>query len=422
MKDTELYGRLLGLRSPWFVRQVCYEDHPERIAVYIDHTAGMEMPCPVCGCYSGVYDHLPERQWQHLPTCQVPTFVHARLPRIRCLEHGVRSVLSDWSDPGAEVTRALECRLIDLEKECSVEGVSRLTGLSWERCWGILERAVDRGLQRKEWKLPTHMGVDEKAFGRGQDYETVVCDLEEGVVEFVGDGRRQESLAEYFLPFAEAERAQVASVCLDMWEPYITTLQTYIPGAADKMVFDKFHVMSLLNEAVDQVRRQEHKALTAQQNELLKGTKYWWLYNPTHVPEDVQSEFARLRQLNLKVSRAWAIKELFRQLWDYRRAGWAQRFFRRWYFWATHSRLEPIIKVAKTLKRHLSNLLTYLVHRFTNALSESLNTQIEKLKRMACGFRNREHFKKAIYFHCGGLDLYPRAPNPPTTISCAYPH
>ncbi|MSR81431.1 MAG: hypothetical protein EXS58_00680 [Candidatus Latescibacteria bacterium] len=84
--------------------------------------------------------------------------------------------------------------------------------------------------------------------------------------------------------------------------------------------------------------------------------------------------------------------------------------------------MEPIIKVAKTLKRHLPNLLTYLVHRFTNALSESLNTQIEKLKRMACGFRNREHFKKAIYFHCGGLDLYPRAHNTSTTISCAHPH
>jgi transposase len=109
---------------------------------------------------------------------------------------------------------------------------------------GGLERAVARGLQRKEWKLPSHLGVDEKAFGRGQDYETVVCDLEERVVEFVGDGRRQESLEEYFWPFNEEERAGVGSICLDMWKPYIATLQAVIPGAEDKMVFDKFHVVN----------------------------------------------------------------------------------------------------------------------------------------------------------------------------------
>ena len=112
--------------------------------------------------------------------------------------------------------------------------------------------------------------------------------------------------------------------------------------------------------------------------------------------------------MDLQVSRAWALKENLRQLWTYRRAGWARRFFRRWYFWATHSRLPPVIAVARTLKRRLDNVLTYLEHRITNALNESLNAQVEKVKRMASGYRNRTHFQTAIYFHCGGLDLYPR--------------
>ena len=112
--------------------------------------------------------------------------------------------------------------------------------------------------------------------------------------------------------------------------------------------------------------------------------------------------------MDLQVSRAWALKENLRQLWTYRREGWARRFFRRWYFWATHSRLPPVIAVARTLKRRLDNILTYLRHRITNALNESLNAQVEKVKRMARGYRNRAHFQTAIYFHCGGLDLYPR--------------
>ena len=421
MKDTELYTRLLSLSRPWFIREVRYRETPERIDVYVDHEPGMEMPCPECDRYGPVYDHMEERSWQHLHTCHVPTFIHARLPRIQCPEHGVRCVISAWSEPGSEMTRVFECYLIDLEQECSLEGVSRLTGLSWDRCWGVMTRAVARGWHRKEEGLPIHLGVDEKSFRRGHDYETVVYDLDNGTVEYVADGRRQESLEEYFLPFDEEAREKVESVSLDMWEPYIAATHASIPNAEEKIVFDKFHVMGLLNEAVDQVRRQEHQELMEKKIAILKGTKYWWLYNPENIPEEVQPDFDTLRRMDLKVSRAWAIRETFRNLWDYTRRGWARRFFQRWYQWATHSRLAPIIKAAKTIQRHLDNILTYLVHGITNALSEALNAHIEKVKRMACGYRNREHFKMAIYFHCGGLDLYPKSPALSTTISGGYP-
>lgn len=125
------------------------------------------------------------------------------------------------------------------------------------------------------------------------------------------------------------------------------------------------------------------------------------------MPEYRRSEFRVLRGLDLKVGRAWAIKENLRNLWSYRKRGWAERFFKAWYFWATHSRLAPVIKAANTIKSHLHNILTYVQHRVTNALGEGINGKIEKIKRMACGYRNREHYRTAIYFHCGGLDLYP---------------
>lgn len=151
---------------------------------------------------------------------------------------------------------------------------------------------------------------------------------------------------------------------------------------------------------------------------MLKGTKHWWLYNPENIPDFLRPSFNALRQMDLNVSRAWAIKENFRRFWNYKSKGWALRFFKPGYFWATHSRLEPIIKAAKTIKNHLANILTYLRHRITDAIPEAANVQIGKIKRMAQGYRNPEHYRTAIYFHLGRLDLYPR---PVNTTSGGHP-
>lgn len=408
MKDTELYSRLLGINRPWHVKEVRYGEEPERIDVYVDHEPRIQLPCPECDEYCSVYDHMEERQWQHLNTCHVPTFIHASLPRIKCKEHGVRCIISDWAEPGSDMTMAFEKHVIDLERECNIVGVSRLTGLSWDRCWTVMDRAVRRGMSRKERRLPVRIGVDEKSFARRHKYETLVCDMDEGTIEYVGDTRRQEALADYYKQFTDEERERVEAVVMDMWDPYIAATREAIPEPEKKIVFDRFHVMRLMTEAVDKVRRWEHKELMGEEEECLKGTKYLWLYSEENVPPKRLREFRQLQRMDLKVSRAWAIKENLRNLWDYSYLEWAMKFFRKWYFWATHSRLVPVIKAARTIKRHLTNILTYLKHRITNALSEALNSKIEKVKRMACGYRNRDHYKTAIYFHCGGLDMYPR--------------
>ena len=221
------------------------------------------------------------------------------------------------------------------------------------------------------------------------------------------DDRKQESLETYFRGFTAEELEGVKAAAMDMWDPYIAATKAHVPQAEEKIVFDRFHVTRLVSVAVDKVRRQEHKALIAHGDERLKGTKFLWLANKENVPEWRQEEFDAIRKGNLRTGRAWAIKEVLRQFWNYTYAGWAQKFFNRWYFWATHSRLPPIIKAAKTLKAHLPNMLTYFKHRISNATSEGLNSKIQIVKQMACGFRNRDHYKLAIYFHGGGLDLYP---------------
>lgn len=298
--------------------------------------------------------------------------------------------------------------MIELEKECSIEAVSRLIGLSWDEGWGLMDRAVRRGLGRKERRVPERIGVDEKSFARRHKYETLIYDLDRRCVEYVADGRREESLAEYYQQFKTEELEQVKVVAMDMWDPYIKATSGHIPRAADKIVFDKFHVVKYVTDAVDKVRKSENKELIERGIDWLKKTKWLWLANEDNIPEWRQDEFERLKKKALKVGRAWSIKENLRSFWNCPTKEKARAFFKKWYFWATHSRLEPVIKAAKTLKRHLENILTYFDHFVTNALGESINSKIEKIKKTACGYRNRDHYKTAIYFHCGGLDLYPK--------------
>jgi len=363
-----------------------------------------------------VYDHTTEQVWQHLDTCQCRTYVHARLPRTTCPADGVRQIAAPWAELRSPFTRAYEGRLLALCRECDVTGVHRLTGASWDAVWGVLARAVARGLARKPRRLPVRLGVDEKALGKGQRYETVVVDLDRGTVEAVLDDRSQAALETYYRQFTAAELAGIQAIAMDMEAHYIQATHACVPGAATKLVFDKYHAVRLVTTAVDDVRRHEHKALRAADDRRLTGTKYLWLWNAENVPAWRRAEFMALKAAALQTSRAWAIKEALRPFWRYRSASWAAKHFAAWYFWATHSRLAPVIKAAKTLKRHLPNLLTYFTHRITNALSEGINSKIQTFKLMACGYRNREHYKTAILFHCGGLDLEPRAPAANTAL------
>jgi transposase len=408
MQDTAFFTQIIGITPPWLISKVILDKENRRVDIYIDHSAGFAFPCPECQELCSIYDHTKEREFRHLNVCQMATFIHVRLPRIECSEHGVKQIVSGLGEDKSSMTYEFEGAVIDLQKECSIESVCRLLGIGWHPCWEVMESAVERGQARKPHKIPERIGVDEKSFSKGHRYETLVYDLDSATVEYVGDKREQNSLESYYKQFSLEEREQVQSVAMDMWDPYIAATKAYIPEAEKKITFDRYHVTRLVVDAVDKVRKQEHRVLMEQGNDILKGTKYLWLWNEENVPEYRKAEFDLLRSLDLKVCRARAIKDNLRHLWEYQKEGWMRRYFSRWYFWATHSRLQPIIKAAKSLKTHLNNIVTYARHRITNALGESINSKIEKVKRLACGYRNRGHYRTAIYFHCGGLDLYPR--------------
>ncbi len=267
-------------------------------------------------------------------------------------------------------------------------------------------RAVARGLARRERKLPQRLGVDETSFQKRHEYVTVVCDQQQGVVIHVADGRGRDCLDDFYKAFDEEDREAVESVSMDMWPAYIGSTEQYIPGAETKIAFDKFHVAQHLSKAVDKIRRQENKILISQGDEFLKGSKYLWLQNPGNMSAERWAGFEELRESSLKTARAWAIKELAMSLWHYTYRGNARKAWNKRYAWAIRSQLEPIKKVARMVKRHLEGILTAIVQYVTIARSEGINAKIQWVKYTARGFRNRERFRNAIYFHLGGLDLY----------------
>lgn len=407
MDSKAFYTRILGIHDPWHITNVTMDEAQNRVDVFLEHRSGVRFPCPICEQFCGVYDHTEQRTFRHLNTCQMTTWLHFRVPRVQCKEHGVQQIVHGMAEKNGNTTYEFESVVLDVLQECSITSTCRLLDVDWHSCSHIQQRAVRRGFERKPDGIPARIGVDEKSFAKGHKYETLVYDTERGTVEYVGDKRGRESLESYYTRFTEEQLAEVTSVSMDMWDPYIAATRKYIPDADSKIVFDRFHVMKKILDAVDKVRKQEHAALKAKGDSTLARSKYLWLWSEENIPEWRKDEFEYLRNQDLKVSRAWAIKENLRRLWNYRYKTCARRFFKNWYFWATHSKLKPIIEAAQTVNRHIDNIVTYSTHRVTNAVGESINGKIEKVKRLACGFRNRAHYRMAIYFHCGGLDLYP---------------
>ena len=355
MQDIELYRQLLGLNTPWTVTRVELRIKEQRVEVWAGHAESARWPCPECATELALYDHGEERTWRHLDSCQFQTYLHARPPRVACLEHGVRQVRLPWAEPRARFTTLFERLAIDVLRETDVKGATRILGISWDEAWEIKRRAVARGRARRRPQAPARLGVDETAIARGHDYLTLVSDLTTGTVEYLAEERKQASLDGYFTSLTPAQRAQIQAVAMDMWEPYVQSVQTHVPQAERKIVFDVFHILQHMNTAVDKVRRAEHRLLRAQGDDTLTGSKYVWLYGEENVPDHHQERFTELTRRRsrkpLKTARAWSLKESLRDLWRCRSRVAAEEQWRFWYGWATRARLQPVLEVARMIKR-----------------------------------------------------------------------
>jgi transposase len=405
MRDSELYRRILGLASPWQVDGVELDLEEKQVVVEVGRAAGTPLSCPHCERECPGYD-TRSRQWRHLDTCQYRTILSCRVPRCECPEHGVVQVDVPWAEEGSRFTALFERLVIDWMLVAGRAGVTELMDITWPEANGIMQRAVRRGLERRKAEVIPILGVDEKSF-QGREFVTIACDIVYSRVLYVGEGRSEESLDGFYQSLTAEQLAGIEFVTMDMCQAYVASTEAHVENADQKIIFDKFHVAKNANAAVDKVRRAENKELKAEGDERLNKTKYGWLRNPENESAEQKQRMAELRESNLRTARGWAIKETLAEFWDQTTIPLARQFFHDWYSWAIRSRLDPIKRLAKTLKERLDGLLNYFRCPVTNAAAESLNSKIQFLKYRAHGFKSIDGLRNAIYFHLGGLDLHP---------------
>lgn len=407
MQDRDLYARILGLVDPWQVRDVQLDLKGEEVRVMVAAKTTATFTCPECNKACSGYDTRP-RSWRHLDTCQFKTILVADVPRVHCPEHGVRQVTVPWAVPGSGFTALMEGVVISwLLSLASIKTVATRLRLSWDEVDGIMSRAVARGLLRRKRVKVRRLGVDETSFQRRHEYVTIVTDLDSSRVLHVADDRKRESLSAFFRSLDPDQLAAIEAVAMDMWGAFIASVTEHVPDAERKIGFDKFHVATHLGEAVDRVRRAEHKALLANGDDSMKGSRYLWLSNPGNMDAAATGALEALHEMNLKTGKAWALKETAMCIWRFVQRSRAEAEWKAWIAKAMRSRLEPIKKVARMIRDHLWGIVNAMALRVTNAASESINSKVQRIKRAACGFRNRDRFRNAILFHLGGLDLYP---------------
>ena len=391
----------MRVEDPWAVTESTLDLERQRVDVHIEWQGPGR--CPVCDREVPKHDHR-ERVWRDLDLCADQLFIHAVVPRVDCPEHGVVTVKVPWAQGRSEFTDRFERLVIALLLEMSIAAVSRRMQVSWDQIDTVMGRAVKRGLENRRARTYRFIGIDEKSIKKGHKYFTIVSDLEGGEVIWIGRGRKREVLDAFWRGLSAEQLAGIEGVAMDMWQPFFESTVAHLPDARKKIVFDKFHIVAYLSKAVDLTRRQMMRDASLDRKNL-KGSKYAWLRNPARMEYKDRRELAVLRREYVKLGRAWSIKESFAHFWGYQREAVARRFFGGWYGWATHSRIPAIIEVARMLKRHFENIITYLKLRITNAAAEGLNSKIQFIKYKARGFRNQDRFERAIMFHCAGLYL-----------------
>lgn len=399
MQATELLQRALGLPVPWMVKWSEFHLEGKRLEVHIDFPRGSRFACPKCGAEGCQVHDTDEAEWRLLNFFQYEAILFARVPRVRCAKCGVRRITVPWARPGSRFTLLFEALLMTMVPDMPVAAVARQVGEHDTRIWRVIHHYVEAARNRADFSDVWRVGLDETAAKRGHNYITVFVNLDQARVLFTEPGKDANTVAAFVRDLeAHGGKAEnILEVCQDMSQAFEAGVAANLPGAS--ITFDKFHVVKMINKAVDQVRRAENK----ERSELRK-TRYLWLKNPANLTVSQRRKLDGLAGCNLKTARAYQIRLIFQELYD-QPADEAEAFLKKWYFWATHSRLTPIIEVAKTIKRHWDGVLRWFQSKIANGLLEGINSLIQAAKAKARGYRSIRNLQAIIYLIAGKLDM-----------------
>jgi transposase len=400
MEKIQIFTAALGLQTPWYIEDVQLEGKGKdrQLHIYVNHEKrkrfeyeSEEYP---------VYDHQ-KRMWKHLNFFQHECYIHAPVPRVKTKEGEVKLVEVPWAKPGSSFTMLFEQDVLELiEGGMSANAIGRRLNIGGKRVFGVVRRYVSHALATQDIEIVKELSVDETSSKRGHNYLTVLADREAKKVVGVAVGKDKDAVAHALIDMEVrgGDRKAVKSVTMDMSRSYISAADEFMPQAS--ITFDRFHISSLLNAAIDEIRRTEQR-----QYDEIKKSRYLWLRNNQHLNEEQRERIDYLGNAYPNIGKAYRLKELLRQVMDDAHENNRLSPLNKWMKEAWDTELEPLQKFVNMLKDHWYGVKEYFRKVATNAYAERVNLKIQEIKRTAKGYRNIHNFMIMIYFHLGGLDL-----------------
>lgn len=397
-----VFQAALEIPEPWYVFHHELAKKEKTLHIYIEYRSGAIFSCPNCGA-SGCKVHDiqdQDRTWRHLDFWQYQTTLHARMPRVKCESCGkIRTVMIDWARPGAGFSLFFEHHVMSLMVEMPVAAVARKVGEHDTRLWRVFKHYVNQAMENIDVSNTTRIAMDETSRAKAHKYVTLFIDIDTKRLIFATVGKGSEVLQDLclFLDSKGVPRSQIQEICCDMSPSFISGIEANFPKAS--ITFDKFHVMKMVNEALDLVRKKEQ----ATQPEL-KNSRYVWLKNQKKLTKKQEATFVKLKDLDLATGRAYRLKTSLQRMWT-KSSLISELYFDEWYKWAVRSQLEPMVKVAQTLNKHKKGILRWFVTKMTNGLLEGINSLVQAAKRKARGYRTIDNFIAMAYATVNKLDL-----------------
>lgn len=397
---TRMYQEVIHLSKPWYILDIKIEPHDKTEIILLDFDKGATFDCPKCGIKGcKVHDTHPDRK-RHLNFHDYRCCLHARVPRVICPNCGVITVDVPWGRKHSGFTYEYEMKILSLARAMPISKVADFLHENFDRVFHIVTYYVNLAVSNSNYSQVYSIATDETSCKRGHKYITLVVDLEKRRIIFATPGKDHTTIDRFkeFLERHKGDPAKIIEGCCDMSQSFIKGLKENFPNIS--IIFDKFHVMKMMNEALNEVRREEQK-----ENNVLLKSRMFWLKNRENLKVEEKSQLDKLLQMNLKTARAYRLKLDLQELWKMLDPDAAQRFLKHWFWRATHSRLKPIREFGWTIKRHWDGILNIVGSTISNGILEAMNGSVQTLKREARGYRNTENFITMIYLRLGKFEL-----------------
>jgi len=370
--------------------------------------------CSTCGGRCRRVHDRRKRRWRHLDVAGMKVFLEYTIRRVFCWHcSAVKTEAVPWASSDSGFTSAFEERCAFFAQHANKTFVSETLRIAWRSVGQIVGRVVAKKLGPLSTRLDglRHIGIDELSYRRHHEYITTVVDHERGVVVWMGKGKSAETLKAFFKALGPERAAKLESVTIDMSGAFISAVEECAPNA--QIVFDRFHVQRLVQEALDQTRRDEvNDAATKDERVALKGTKYQLQANPWNLSDADHQTIEQLRETNSSLYTAYLLKEVFVGIMDRRQVNVCERLLVKWIGEARESGLRHFARTANTIERHLDGILEYVRTRFTNARTEGLNGKIRTITKRSFGFHSAYSLMAMVYLCCGGVYVTPAFAGP----------